>query len=279
MTSVAKNALRLGPGQFTHIDDRFEELEYQRHLFLEAVRQEQPQVLESLETGVLPSYRVVWERLNHEADARGQSGAWLLFSGALEWPGIAHVSAAREPDVAKLRGNLENWAKAWFLYQSADYWILDRALAALRNWCESPGLFERDGATWMPFARSLTLELTQDEQAIKLPEYSWNPQLEPLKEVKERIRADLFRQLDAELDRISALAVSRGLRRTTSPNTGLAHYLWLADYQVCGADWPAIASRYSRDEKRVQRDALALAKRIGLAPRRRAGRPSAQSPE
>src|SRR5215212_4819341 len=151
-------AIWLGPGEFTHEEDKFRTQREARQLFLAAIQDEAPEVLATL---------------------KEQSHLWQsLFSwhGAISWNHFKYADPTREPESVELRTRLTRWAQTCNLDSSADDWIMDRALDTLRAWCVFPDAFKRNGPTWNPRVEGITVGLTDDEQAITFPPYNWNPQ-------------------------------------------------------------------------------------------------------
>jgi hypothetical protein len=281
MSTVPKSsAVWLGPGDFTHSDDRFEVEREARRLFLNCCQEEASCVLAELADEPLALFRPLLERAVDALteDQRRASHLHLWWSGVLSWNHFKYADPTREPDAAELRDRLTRWARRWNLDSSADDWIMDRALDTLQRWCTFPGLFERDGPTWANDPRSTTLELTRGEQEIAFPLYSWNPQWERRSEARERIRSEIDQLLTEHLARIEAIADSR-LVKTKKLGSGDARFRWLTYFQVLELDWPEVAERAGRsDPMRVRKDALAIAAIVGLTPRtgRGRGRPRTQ---
>jgi hypothetical protein len=267
-------AVWLGPGEFTHEEDRFVTQREARRLFLAAIQEEASCVLAELADEPLALFRPLLERAVDALteDQRRASHLHVWWSGVLSWNHFTYADPTREPAATELRDRLARWARRWNLDSSADDWIMERALGTLQAWCASPGLFERDGPTWSDDPRSTTFELTRAEQEIAIPPYSWNPQWERKSKARERIASDLKRLVTEQLDRIENVADGR-LAKTKKLGSGDAHFRWLVLFQVLDLDWPEVAKRVGRsDPMSVRRDALAIAATVGLTPREGRGR-------
>lgn len=284
--SSSKGAFWVGPGELEHPDDG-NHVHALRDAFLAAIAVEEPRVLQGLATDVLPCFRPVWTSLHDIATARGLLlTPWLAWTGDLEWPAFLYAS---KDDTARqtVRAALEVWARHWHLDESDNDWILTRALHTMSEWCAFPHLLERaapestENTTsahlgWSYQTVMRTIEVARSEIVLTLPQFTWHPQWERRADARQRIYAAAQEAITAELDRIEALARSRGLESTQRFNSGDAHFRWLAAYQVRGQDWADIGRRFGqKDPGRVQKDALKIAKTIGIKrrPGRSRGRP------
>jgi hypothetical protein len=266
MASVPKGgAVWLGPGEFTHHEDRFETQREARRLFLEAICDEAPNVLARLASEPLTLFRPLWE-LALDSLSEEQARAWYLHID-WNWNRFKYADLSRDPAAAELRAVLTNWAQWSNLDSSDDDWLMDRAVKTLQSWCTFPGLFERDGPTWGDDPRSTTFELSHAEQEITLPAYTWNPQREREPIARQRIRDDFVRRLAAEFDRIDSIAAQR-LARTRKLLSGDARFRWLVFYQVLKLNWVQVAKRAGiADRDYVRDEAHAIAAVIGITPR------------
>ncbi len=278
MKSLPKGeSVWLGLGEFTNPVDHDETCQEARRLFLAALQELAPQVLIDLASEPLTLYRPLWE-LSVAALSEKQRREWQFhfkWSGVLSWTRLKNVEESTNPEAAAFRDRLIRWARQWNLDASDDDWIMDHALETLLGWCTFPGLFKRDGPTWAEDARSIALELTCAEHEITFPKFAWDPQWERKGEARRRIRDDINQLLTKHLDRIQEIAEAR-LIETRELKSGDAHFRWLILFQVLDLEWTEVAKRVGRkDSKRVRRDALAIAKIVGITPRtgRGVGRP------
>jgi hypothetical protein len=273
-------AVWLGLGEYTHPDDS-EALDEARNRFLTAIREEAPEVLTTLASEPLTLFRTLWERwlATVPEDHRAIPHLYLLRSGAFRWYRFKNADPGHDPDGAELANVLIRWARRWNLDRSAADWLMERALLTLREWVLLPERVQRDDLRWAEYYEMTTVELTDEEQTVAFPRaYTWNPQFERKSAARERIRADFERHLADELDRIEAIANDR---LTTPPKltSGDVHFRWLVHYQVQDLDWDQIAERADRSAKQVREAARAIARTVGIEPRKGTprGRPRTHS--
>ncbi len=269
--STRTSAVWLGLGEYSHPDADFGIQREARRLFLTAIKDEAPQVLAELAQEPLSLFRPLYTQAVTAMtdEQRLTAHTHLEWSGVLSWDRCKDADPAQDPDAAEFREQLTAWARRWNLDESADDWVLARAIATLLEWSASPSLFENNGPTWASDPRSTGVELSAAEMAFALPSYAWNPQWERKADARRRILDDLERNVAAELDRIEALAKQR-LGQTPELKSGDAIFRWLVAYQVLALDWPEVARRFERSTKRV-RDAGDIAPRVGITLRK--GRP------
>ena len=278
MDSAPKGiAVWLGLGEFTHPDDDSAARNEIRRIFLETIREDVPSVLhgeDGLDGEPLALFRPLWERAFAALLEEQRRMSHLHLAEALHWNRFKYADSTRDPDAAKLRDQLVRWAQFWNLIVSDDDWIVERAVETLRAWCASPELYVRSGPAWNDRVEFTTIELTDEDQTIAFPRYSWDPQFERMSHARERIRDDILRRLTEQLNRICDLADDR-LVKTKEQKSGDAHFRWLVYYQVLEMNWAEVAEWVGRaDSMQVREDALTIAAVVGITPRQsRRGRP------
>jgi hypothetical protein len=283
MSKATKSeAVRLGLGEFTSPEDGEAQTEARKQ-FLEAIREEAPEVLTTLAAEPQRLFQGMWDQSLASLPEEERHPLLLVvrlrWSPAFHWHRFKNAYPGHDPDGAEFADALRRWARQWNLDQSVDDWILERALTTLQEWTAFPERVLRDDLWWAEYYEATTVELTDEEQTVAFPRaYTWNPQFERKSAVRERIRSDFERHLADALDRIEAIANDR---LTTPPKltSGDAHFRWLVHYQVQDLDWDQIAERADRSAKQVREAARAIAHTVGIEPRKGTprGRPRTHS--
>jgi hypothetical protein len=260
-------AVRLGLGEFTSPEDGEAQTEARKQ-FLEAIREEAPEVLTTLAAEPQRLFQGMWDQSLASLLEEEQHPLLLVvrlrWSPAFHWHRFKNAHPGHDPDGAEFADALRRWARQWNLDQSVDDWILERALTTVQEWTAFPERVLRDDLWWAEYYEATTVELTDDEQTISLPQaLKWNPQFERKSEVRKRI----LNIIEQELDRIQAIAIDR---LTTPPKltSGDAHFRWLVHYQVLELDWAEVAERADRrSAKQVREAAVGIASAVGIVPR------------
>jgi hypothetical protein len=235
------------------------ELRRLRALFLEALRENVPEVLASL-------------RKMHE-----------------------HYSTSEEPDLLSTAfGPLLGWAEEFSLVNIDCYlecdWLIAAAWKTIAHWRDHPE--DLDPPRWSPTAcetihpgplservwkqSGLTQPLT-----LQLP--GWHPQQETLEQYKQRIMGMVRKELDRRYDEHETAMTKARLKRPPRKSSLADHFSWLALYQGGRLSYAAISGNYQTDRPTVTQAVQNTAKlligpywRTWLRPPLKGGRPRKQ---
>jgi len=272
---------RVPPGEYQTLA---ESRTHRRSLFLRMMAQEAPETLRSLRDDVLPTYISTYDEVEKRLDSRVLDSdterysapgrrACLCCQPALltKWQTYEAVSIAenhnRYPDLALLRGKVEEWARR---YRLNTRWVLAAALVQLDFWRRYPKSAEGLTLGWSCFFHpiSFALEETPVPAELLVP---WDPLWETRKEYEKNHQVVLGKYLDG----IEAQAVAAGCQPTTDLPALQLHFTWLIRYQLGRESWPEIAATAGRrlkksktmvdvSEKFVARTVKDLARSIDL---------------
>ena len=218
-----------------------------RRLFLRAVSEVEPAVLQALRDRVLPLVRAAFKE-----DRRS----------------ILASAPATSPVWEDVNRELMAWAEFWHL---RDDWILEAAVGTAHSW--DGYLYRRE---------ELPMQWLFGSVAYGWPERlgtlsEWNPATETLKEAARR----LGRQLRDYLDRVEQLAKRQGYeaepptRRRKGTGPVPRKYYWLAKFQVKKMTYAKIAgaeANPSADPRSVADAIRDLSDQIGLTLRSQSDR-------
>jgi hypothetical protein len=270
MARIDEGTLFLAPGEFSRSDHRYERLTA-RKLFLDAVNEEFPRVLEDLSKNVLPLFRPFWERVVPE-DKRMVS--YLYFDQS--WSSLYEKDEAE----AAIRDAVQCWGNESRLF---DEWCLDIAIETMSYWCTCPPSMS-GGFSWFVGGEMIEMRLSANEVRFAFEHRGWNPQMGWWRDVSANIEAAFKEQMVAYRQRVIDLATQRGLVPTTRKRPGHKdqedraadrHFRWLAQFQVGKWPYPKIWNTAGVDNETVRSGVQGTADFIGLTlrPSDPAGRP------
>ena len=298
-----QKAIRLGPGDYVQPNSSHVKLDH-RELFLEAVAEAAPGVLLDLAGDPFAAMLGLWEREQAawtEADnARPVDGGhrYHNFGQAAMYNHLFHENRflhGQDSGEKRVHDLVVQWADHWHLVATEDDWIFLEAIRTLKGWA-AKGAPHRDPdggrLSWAGHVQAVKVHLTDAEMTIWLSELverdelepeqitecqplpRWNPQLGVS---RAELRDRLVRRIDAELDRIEAIAIERGLEESRaklpagSPTDGKPgdlrpdrHYRWFVQRQVLGDQWGEIAEVANAGDKAVKSAVRDVAKALGL---------------
>jgi hypothetical protein len=203
-----------------------------------------PQMLASLETDVLPSFRGYVDESGH--GRHKDHGFEEPFVDGLS------TSAQTSPSAARLQQSLEAWSRKWHLpargfqviaLQTMHAW-LHQAEVAGRTWHYQPWCFPPPGSQ-PPRPRRF------DE--VTFPVGDWDLERETRGEAKERMRREFEEDLDRYLDRKEGVELSDGLMSRTRVKAE-EHFEWFIRFQVNGERFAQLAEAVGVDRRAVARE-------------------------
>ena len=223
--------------------------------------EEVPETVRSLRDDVLSTYISTYDAVEKRLDPRVLDAdterysapgyrAYLCCQPALltKWQTYEAVSIAenhsRYPDLALLRGEVEEWANRYLVNT---HWVLSAALVQLDFWRRYPKSAEGQTSGWSVLFHPISsaLEETPVPDELLIP---WDPLWETRKEYEENHQAALAKYLDD----IAAKAVAAGYQRTTDLPALQLHFTWLIRYQLGRESWPEIAASAGRRLKKSE---------------------------
>lgn len=190
------------------------------------------------------------------------------------WQVILSADDEYLPALLPLRDALQSWAARWNLTPD---WCIERALTTLTNWHQRGDAID-PGSGWCWAAHATFTAIREVDRRFTFGHDGWDVQASTRVEAADAIRATFERDLKAYLDGMEDHARERGLVPTPAKRE-LAHFGWLARYQVLGESYTAIAKSVCHERKTVTDAVKAIAVMLALPPRSqsRGGRPRKQA--
>jgi hypothetical protein len=235
--------VRLGHGEYT--TDRFEQNDA-RNLFLIAIQEVAPEVLQWLRDQVLPLYNL--KPLD---------------------PKLCHVSLEDAklflPD--ELWRELQAWAEKFNLRED---WLLEQAIDTLAVWRVCPALTQ-EPIEWGVYGRGggYMLPETHEDRRLKFECAGWSPTIERRDKARARIMAEFEAHLGAYLERLGQVAEQARFRQASEKrkrfgDDELTHFKWLVSYQVRGHSHREIAEKYGVDVRAISNGIKSAAALAGI---------------
>lgn len=270
------------PGAAKQTDDA-------RRLFLDAIKTVEPRVLADLAGEPFAAFWPDYKRLVGEGGSpllfyRARVAAWVSADDGPP-PGLSGEPVARPAYLGSgwqhRKGRLLEWAARWRLDRTEGDWLLWLATQTVLDWCLRQ-MYRENGrddvgepfAEWSPPGRFYEIP-TGARWEIAFPAFAWTPYREAWNEAEARIVADVKRRLLQWHDAIEAELLKAGYTTAKAKADGIAHFEWLALYQIGELSAAEIAERVNRAPQTVRdgfRDAASLAG-VTLRERDRGGYP------
>jgi hypothetical protein len=233
-----------------------------RKIFLEAVRQEVPSVLEGLQKEVFPIYQSIVQPEGYTL-ARATDLATLGTSvaaprRALVVPLVAAEYLHRYSD---LNEALAKWKRTYHLDVP---WMIEKALLTLHYWKTDRA---REALKWSPVWPIREMLLTGAEAAmaefVPLIKQAWEPEEETLDQYFRRLDNEYAKAKAAYRTRIIGLCQQKGWRITHKRDDD-EHFTWLARFQCGEEPLEKLAKCHGKEKTACWRGIQGAAKLIAL---------------
>ena len=236
--------LNLGIGEFEWTAASLNSREYARDIYLEAIREQCPEVVADLaRLGLDACRRLLWARLEAENELSPE-----------DWEEIQDDRIDVEPLALALRNAVGDWQRTWRL---TDSWMRPRALATLAAW--AVGMPQGD---WYPEALSTGGGKLAGDPPFTFQAPAWAPISQQWEDWKADTGGRMQKQLQVYRQRRESEALAAGMVRTQERFED--HFRSLVRYQVKKENYGPIADSVDKTRKAISSAVHNLAQLLDL---------------